>query len=177
MGFEQALSGLSAASQNLDTIGNNIANASTIGFKDARAQFADVYASSLWGANSTQIGIGTSLASVTPEFTQGNITTTGNPLDVAINGSGFFREVNSNGIISYSRDGQFSLDANGNVVNSAGSKVTGYQIPYGSTAPPGGSPVPLTLTQATVPPQATSTATMSLNLNSSSPVLAAPVAP
>lgn len=165
MGFEQALSGLTAASQNLDTIGNNIANASTVGFKDVRAEFADVYASSLWGASATQIGIGTSVAAVTPEFTQGNITTTGNPLDVAINGGGFFREVN-NGIVSYSRDGQFQLNASGFIVNSSGAQITGYPAAANGTIS-SAPPAPLSLSQQPVPPQATSTASISLNLNSS----------
>ncbi len=164
MGFEQALSGLNAASQNLDTIGNNIANSATVGFKDARAQFADVYASSLWGASSTQIGIGAQVAAISAQFTQGNITTTGNPLDVAINGQGFFREV-SNGITSYSRDGEFSLDPNGYIVNSSGAQLTGYvaDATGNITASP---PVPLQLSQTPVPPSATTTSSISLNLNS-----------
>jgi flagellar hook protein FlgE len=166
MGFEQALSGLTAASQNLDTIGNNIANASTIGFKDVRAEFADVYAASLGGATSTQIGIGTAVAAIAPEFTQGNITTTGNPLDIAINGGGFFREVN-NGVVSYSRDGEFSLNANGYIVNTAGAQLTGYPA-NAAGAITSAPPVPLSLSQAPVPPQATSTASISLNLNSGS---------
>jgi flagellar hook protein FlgE len=168
MGFEQALSGLTAASQNLDTIGNNIANASTIGFKDVRAEFADVYAASLGGATSTQIGIGTAVAAIMPQFTQGNITTTGNPLDIAINGGGFFREVN-NGVVSYSRDGEFSLNANGVIVNSAGAQLTGYPAnAAGSiTSTP---PVPLSLSQSPVPPLATSTSSISLNLDSGATV-------
>jgi flagellar hook protein FlgE len=80
MSFEQALSGLNAATQNLDTIGNNVANASTVGYKDGRAEFADVYASTLASGSGAQIGIGTQLAAVSPQFTQGNITTTGNPM-------------------------------------------------------------------------------------------------
>ena len=171
MGFEQALSGLTAASQNLDTIGNNIANAATVGFKDVRAEFADVYAASLGGATATQIGIGTAVAAIAPQFTQGNITTTGNPLDVAINGSGFFREL-KNGIVSYSRDGQFSLDATGNIVNSSGAQITGYPADATgniSSAPP----VPLTLSQAPVPPAATTTASVSLNLNASATAIPA----
>src|SRR3974390_1935374 len=111
MSFEQALSGLNAASQNLDAIGNNIANASTVGFKEGRAEFADVFASSM-ASSGTQIGIGTRLAAVSPQFTQGNITTTNNPMDVAINGQGFFR-MNTGGVISYSRDGEFQLDKHG----------------------------------------------------------------
>lgn len=164
MGFEQALSGLTAASQNLDTIGNNIANASTIGFKGVRAEFADVYAASLGGATANQIGIGTAVAAIAPQFTQGNITTTGNPLDIAINGGGFFREV-SNGIVSYSRDGQFSLNANGYIVNTEGAQLTGYPADAAgniTSAPP----VPLMLSQSPVPPQATGTSSLSLNLDS-----------
>jgi len=173
MGFEQALSGLSAASQNLDVIGNNIANASTNGFKEATAQFADVYATSLWGASSTQVGIGTQVAAISAQFTQGNITTTGNPLDVAVNGSGFFRESN-NGVITYSRDGQFSLNASGQVVNSKGVQLTGYQPdpndPTGqkiSSAPP----TPLVLSLAPVAPQRTGNVSLSLNLDSTSKVI------
>jgi len=172
MGFEQALSGLTAASQNLDTIGNNIANAATIGYKDVRAEFADVYAASMGGAAAaTQIGIGTAVAAIAPQFTQGNIATTGNPLDVAINGGGFFREL-KNGVVSYSRDGQFSLDATGNIVNNNGSQITGYPADATgaiSSAPP----VPLTLSQAPVPPSATTSASVSLNLNAAGPVIPA----
>jgi len=170
MGFEQALSGLQAATQDLDNIGNNIANASTVGFKDVTVQFSDVYASTLWGATATQIGLGVQVASVTPNFTQGNITTTGNPLDIAINGQGFFQELN-NGITSYSRDGEFQLNANGVVVNSSGAQLLGYPAVNGviSQAPP----VPLTLSQAPVPPAATTTATLSVNLDAGSTPVAA----
>ena len=174
MGFEQALSGLQAASESLDNIGNNIANASTVGFKEVSTQFSDVYASTLWGATATQIGLGVQVASVTPNFTQGNITTTGNPLDIAINGQGFFEELN-NGITSYSRDGEFQLNANGVIVNSSGAQLLGYPATANgaiSQAPP----VPLTLSQAPVPPAATTTATLSVNLDAgSTPVPAATV--
>jgi flagellar hook protein FlgE len=171
MGFEQALSGLTAASQNLDAIGNNIANASTVGYKDVRAEFADVYATSLWGANAAQIGIGTRVAAVAPIFNQGNITTTGNPLDIAINGGGFF-QVQSNGITNFSRDGQFSLNSFGQIVNNSGALLLGY--PAGangtiSSAPP----VPLSLSQAPSPPKATTTASISLNLNAQASAIAA----
>jgi len=171
MGFEQALSGLQAASQDLDNIGNNIANASTVGYKDVTMQFSDVYASTLWGASATQIGIGVQVAAVTPNFTQGNITTTGNPLDVAINGQGFFQELN-NGITSYSRDGEFQLNANGVIVTASGAQLLGYPAtPTGQiTAAP---PVPLTLSQAPVPPAATTTASLSLNLDAGSTPVAA----
>ena len=116
MGFQQGLSGLNISSKNLDVIGNNIANSSTVGFKAANAHFADVYASMLAGAGASQVGIGTTVMAVQQEFTQGNVTTTKNPLDIAINGDGFFR-MSNNGTITYSRNGQFHLDKNGFIVD------------------------------------------------------------
>jgi flagellar hook protein FlgE len=165
MSFEQALSGLNAATQNLDAIGNNIANASTIGFKNGRAEFADVYAASL-ASSGTQIGIGTRLTAVSPQFTQGNITTTGNPMDVAINGQGFFR-MTSGGVVSYSRDGQFQLDKNGFLVNGTGAELTGYPANANGTISPG-TPVPMQLSLANIAPKPTANASLSLNLDSRS---------
>src|SRR5258708_35487072 len=154
MSFEQALSGLNAATENLDAIGNNIANASTIGFKQGRAEFADVFAASMAGGSGTQIGIGTRLAAVSPQFTQGNITTTGNPMDVAINGQGLFR-IAHNGAISYSRDGEFSLDKNGFIVNSSGGPVTRFPDNTKGTHSTG-TPVPPPLCLDTYLPTSTS---------------------
>lgn len=125
MGFQQGLSGLNAASKSLDVIGNNISNSNTVGFKMAQAQFADVYANSLSGAGGGGAGIGTRVQTVSQMFTQGNITSTNNPLDIAINGAGFFR-MSTNGAITYSRNGQFSMDKEGNIVNAQGAKLTGY---------------------------------------------------
>lgn len=124
MSFQQGLSGLDAATKNLDIIGNNVANANTVGFKSAAAEFADVFASSV-GADKTQVGIGTSISNVKTNFSQGNITVSNNPLDLAINGEGFFR-LNTAGIVSYTRNGQFSLDKGGYIVNSDGDNLTGY---------------------------------------------------
>lgn len=90
MGYQQGLSGLAGASNALDVIGNNIANANTVGFKSSTAQFADVYANSVATSVNNQIGIGATLNSVQQEFSQGSITTTNSALDVAINGNGFF---------------------------------------------------------------------------------------
>ena len=101
MGFDQGLSGLNAASTDLNVIGNNIANASTVGFKGASVQFADVYASSLNGGGSPVVGIGVSSNSISQQFNQGTISTNSNPLDIAINGNGFF-QMSTNGSISYS---------------------------------------------------------------------------
>src|SRR5256885_105048 len=90
MGFQQGLSGLNAASKNLDVTGHNIANANTTGFKSSRAEFAEAVASAVGSASGQNSGIGVNVAAVTQQFRQGPITTTGNNLDVAINGNGFF---------------------------------------------------------------------------------------
>ncbi|KZE35265.1 flagellar hook protein FlgE [Crenobacter luteus] len=125
MGFQQGLSGLSAASKQLDVIGNNVANANTVGFKGSRAEFSDIYAASIYGVAATQSGIGAKTVNVTQQFTQGNITTTSNPLDLAIAGNGFFR-VDRAGDVAYMRNGQFQLDRDGYFVNN-GFRLTGYQ--------------------------------------------------
>jgi len=89
MAFQQGLSGLNAASKSLDVIGNNIANANTTGFKSSRAEFADMVASAMGVAGGSDAGIGVQVADIAQQFTRGNISTTGNNLDVAIDGGGF----------------------------------------------------------------------------------------
>ena len=136
MSFQQGLSGLNASSKNLEVIGNNVANANTIGAKSSRAEFADMYANALNGAGSTSVGIGVNLAAVTQQFTQGNITTTDNPLDLAINGNGFF-EVNNGIQTLYTRNGQFQADKDGYIVNNAGMKLMGYPADNNGVIQPG----------------------------------------
>ncbi|MFA9276159.1 MAG: flagellar hook protein FlgE [Candidatus Aquirickettsiella gammari] len=164
MGFQQGLSGLNAASKSLDVIGNNIANANTVGFKMAQTQFADVYANSLSGAGAAGAGIGVRLQTVAQLFTQGNITSTNNPLDVAINGAGFFR-MSNNGAITYSRNGQFSLDKEGYMVNAQGSKLTGYSADLNGVLSTG-SALPLNINTSDIPPKETDIVTGLLNLDS-----------
>src|SRR5262245_22772465 len=123
--FQQGLSGLNGAAKSLDVIGNNIANASTVGFKGSQAQFADLYANSLNGVSGTNAGIGVNVARIAQQFTQGNIETTNNPLDISINGGGFFR-LTQNGAVQYSRNGQFHLENDGSIANSTGATLTGY---------------------------------------------------
>ena len=125
MAFQQGLSGLNASSKALDVTSNNIANASTVGFKGAATHFADVYAASLSGGGASQVGIGVSASAIVQQYTQGNITTTSNSLDIAINGNGFFR-MSQDGAVTYSRNGQFHIDANGYLVNDTQENVTGY---------------------------------------------------
>ncbi|MFM9911944.1 MAG: flagellar hook protein FlgE [Methylophilaceae bacterium] len=134
MGFQQGLSGLNASARSLDVTGNNVANASTVGFKQSRAEFADVYANSLVGAGNSNVGLGTKVVDVTQQFTQGGVTVTNNPLDVAINGGGFFRMSNA-GAVTYTRNGQFQLDKNGYVVSAEGYRLQGYQATSGVIAP------------------------------------------
>ena len=170
MSFQQGLSGLNAAAKNLDVIGNNVANSSTVGFKQSQAQFADVYASSLTGAGGSNIGIGTKLATVAQQFTQGNITSTNNPLDVAINGGGFFR-MDNNGEVTYQRNGQFQLDRLGFIVNANGARLTGYTADANGVLSTG-SPAPLSLNTADLAPQVTTLVNAIVNLDSRSGTLA-----
>jgi len=168
MGFQQGLSGLNAAAKNLDVIGNNVANSGTVGFKQSQAQFADVYASSLTGSGGSNVGIGTKLAQVSQQFTQGNITSTNNPLDIAINGGGFFRMEN-NGEVTYQRNGQFQLDRLGFIVNPSGAKLSGYTADASGTLLTG-APGPLSINTADLSPQVTTEVNAVLNLDSGSGV-------
>ena len=154
MSFTQGLSGLNAAAKDLEVIGNNVANVNTVGFKGSQAQFADVFAAALSGAGAAQIGIGTRLATVAQQFTQGTINITNNTLDMAINGAGFF-VLNSLHGTTYTRNGQFQLDKNGNIVSSTGALLQGFPanaagvVQVGSTGPlqvptGTGSPAPST---------------------------------
>ncbi|MFV8823520.1 flagellar hook protein FlgE [Thauera sp. WH-2] len=129
MAFQQGLSGLNSSSKALDVISNNVANASTVGFKNSGTVFADAYASSLTGAVSkVQIGIGSGVQAVRQTFNQGNITTTNNPLDMAANGNGFFEVELQNGGYALTRNGQFNIDKNGYIVTALGDRLMGYQL-------------------------------------------------
>lgn len=171
MSFQQGLSGLNVAAKNLTAIGNNVANASTIGFKAARAEFADVFAGSLAGAGGVQVGIGASVSAVRQQFTQGNIITTSNPLDVAINGNGFFR-LSTNGSTSYARNGQFSLDRDGYLVTSSGARLTGYQADNAGNIV-ASTPTDLRISLSNISQQATTAASVGLNLDARDTVPAA----
>lgn len=164
MGFQHGLSGLRAASTNLDVIGNNVANANVIGFKQSQAQFSDIFANSLGGAGGNQVGIGTQVNTIAQSFSQGNISNSTNPLDMAIVGGGFFR-LSDNGAISFSRNGQFHLDKNGFLVNADNLNVTGYAADKAGKII-ASSPTNLQLSTAEMTPQATTTFTAGVNLDS-----------
>ncbi|MEN9465420.1 MAG: hypothetical protein RL217_1601 [Pseudomonadota bacterium] len=126
MAFNIGLSGIRAASTDLEVTGNNIANASTTGFKKSRAEFGDVYTTTLLGTGSKPVGSGVMVENVRQEFSQGNIGDTGNVLDMAIDGNGFF-VLNDQGTVSYSRAGMFTLDKNGYVVSNNKARLQGFQ--------------------------------------------------
>lgn len=166
MGFSQAVSGLNAASSNLDVIGNNISNSATAGFKSSTIAFADMFAGS-------KVGLGTKVAAVVQDFNDGTTTTTSRGLDVAISQQGFFRMEDTNGAVFYSRNGQFTLDANRNIVNMQGLQLTGY--PATGTPPTvqtGANPVALSVPTTAMTAKATTGVTMTANLNSTDPVKA-----
>jgi flagellar hook protein FlgE len=152
MAFQQALSGLNGASKAIDATSHNIANSSTVGYKSSVSHFGDVYAASLAGAGASQIGIGVSLTAVQQQFTQGNITSTSNPLDISINGAGFFR-MDQGGATTFSRNGQFHLDKNGFIVNDQGMSLTGYAAQSGVIVPT--TPAPLQVSASALAPTAT----------------------
>jgi flagellar hook protein FlgE len=158
MGFGQGLSGLNAASQNLDVIGNNIANSGTVGFKSSSASFADVYASS-------RVGLGTQVAAISQRFVVGNVSGTGNQFDMAIDGEkGFFRVLDTSGNVLYTRNGQFFADENNNVVNAQGQRLTGF-VGNGTTA------VPITVPKGNIAPQATTKIGYEVGLDANKPVI------
>jgi flagellar hook protein FlgE len=182
MGFATALSGLKAASTSLQVTGNNIANSQTIGFKESRAEFADVYATSIGGVSKTQPGVGVKVTEVAQQFNQGNIESTQNSLDLAVSGNGFFvladtvnlpdpanpsAPVDPSVPSAYTRNGAFQLNSAGNVVNDKGQFLLAF-APNGTTAAEGfsvGVFRPLTIDTAQGLPNATENINMKLNIN------------
>lgn len=130
MSFNNALSGVNAAQKDLNVTANNIANVNTIGFKESRAEFADVYANSIFVNAKTQVGNGVATGAVAQQFQQGALQFTSNALDLAIQGNGFF--VTSDGLTNldrtYTRAGAFKLNENSYMVNNQGHYLQGYEI-------------------------------------------------
>ena len=124
MAFSTAISGIKAAQANLDVVSNNIANASTVGFKASRAQFAEIYANSVSGGSNA--GQGVELTEIRADFSQGSLDFTGSGLDLAISGNGFFI-VSNGGASEYTRAGSFLVDRDGFLTNEAGNRLQGYQ--------------------------------------------------
>ena len=127
MTFEVALTGLDAAGTQLDTIGNNIANNATTGFKSSRAEFSDVYALNTFGGSSPATGQGVQVSGVRQDFGQGDVQFTNRNLDLSVEGLGMFK-LDDNGTEVYTRAGNFGLDREGFITNSAGASLTGYGV-------------------------------------------------
>ena len=165
MSFQQGLPGLNATSKNLAVIGNNIANANTFGTKAARAEFSDMYAAALSGAGTNNIGIGANLVAVAQQFTQGNISTTENPMDLAINGAGFFQVTDGKSPVMYTRNGQFKVDRDGFIVNNSQQQLMGYAANAQGVIQPGQA-VSLQLPTGGIRPSPTTETAFELNLDS-----------
>ncbi len=171
MAFRIALSGLDAASTDLEVTGHNIANASTVGFKESRAEFADIYANSINDVSSAVPGRGVRVTRVAQQFGQGSTEFTSNNLDLAINGEGFYVMRDSDGAYSYTRAGAFSVDRDGYVVNQSGARLqvfprigtTGSLFNTGTTSD-------LNLPVVSGTPQATTNIDTTLNLSASETV-------
>jgi len=164
MPFRTALSGLNAASADLRIIGNNVANASTTGFKESRAEFADVFATSNLGVTANAIGTGVRVSSVSQQFTQGNIGFTDNNLDLAISGQGFLI-MNDNGTNAYTRAGALGVDRDGYVVNNQQQQLTIFQADAGGNIT--GATGPLRLDRSDIAPAATTSIDVQANLDAS----------
>lgn len=162
MGFQHGLSGLNAAARNLDVIGHNVANANTIGAKASRAEFSEMYATSLYGG-ATFNGLGVAVDNVSQQFGQGELSTTNNPLDLAINGQGFFR-MSDDGAVSFTRNGQFRVNTDGFIVNAQGDHLTGFPADTNGVIQPG-VPADLRIRTGDISPKASTTMSATLNLD------------
>jgi flagellar hook protein FlgE len=171
--FSIPLSGLTSESTALSTVANNLSNQNTTGYKDKVALFSDLFYQSLGTTGSgdpIQVGAGTQVGSLPSLFTQGSVSSTGVPTDVAIQGTGFFAVQNSNGVIDYTRAGDFSVDANNFLVTSGGQQVLGYPAVNG-VVNAGAGIAPLQLGAGTIsPPAATGNVQLTANLNASAGV-------
>ncbi len=167
MPFRIGLSGLNAAQADLKITGNNIANVGTVGFKQSRAEFSDVYATSKFGSVSTAIGSGVRLAASAQQFTQGNIIFTENNLDLGLTGEGFFTMDDVSGNRVYTRNGQFKVDKDGFIVDNSGSFLKGYGVDPISNAIDTGSITNLQLSNTSIDPLATTTSSIFANLDAS----------
>lgn len=164
MSFNIGLSGLRAASKDLNVTGNNIANAGTVGFKQSRAEFSDVYAASVLGSGKNPQGSGVLMSNISQQFNQGNINYTQNALDLAINGNGFF-QVSNNGAVSYTRAGYFGTDREGFLVDNFGYKLQGFPVD-GNGNLQNGVVGDLQIQTTNQEPKATSQINTAFNLNS-----------
>ncbi len=167
MSFEVALTGLNAATAELEVIANNIANSATTGFKRSATEFADVYAASAMGVSSNAIGEGVRVTAISQEFSQGDITFSDNNLDLSISGDGFFR-LSDNGTTIYTRAGTFGLDREGYIVNASNHRLTGFTADsQGVITPAQGD---LRIDPSDLSPSATGNISINMNLDNTATI-------
>ena len=175
MSFYTALTGLKGAQTDISTTSNNIANVGSNGFKKSRAEFGDIYGSTPLQAKS--VGVGTLTKSITQQFSQGNIATSSNTLDMAISGQGFFAlQAGGNAAQTvYTRNGAFNVDDSGYIVDSNGQFLLGYPVDNDGAVSDktlqGANK--LKLDSSFGDPKETTSIEMGVNLSSDSPVIAA----
>jgi len=163
------ISGLNANSTAMTVIGDNIANVNTTAFKSNRASFANVLSQSLGGGGGSDIGRGVDFWGTTPVWSQGSLENTSSPMDMAINGRGFFEVMDESGSSFYTRAGEFTFNNDGQLINPDGLVLQGYAVQ--SVAPDGtltlGSISDIQIpTESTTPPSATTEFSVDVNLNS-----------
>ncbi|NDY97101.1 flagellar hook protein FlgE [Wenzhouxiangella limi] len=169
MPFQIALSGLNAASTSLNTTANNISNVNTTGFKSSRANFVELFATGLQNVQESATGLGARTSSIQQLFSQGSLEFTDNNLDLALIGEGFFTLSDDQGALSYTRAGNFGVNADGEIVNDQGLKLQGFPaLDNGSFNT--GDPQDLALNTTNARPQATGNINLGLNLPSEAPI-------
>ncbi len=163
MSFQQGLSGLNAASKNLDVIGNNVANANTVGFKQSQTQFADMFANSLSGSGGSQAGMGIKVAGISQQFSQGSVTASNNPLDIAINGGGFYRLSDQGSSVIHATASSIPtrMDTLSAAMVCASQAISANAAGQINTA----APVDLRISKADLPPTSTGLVTALVNLD------------
>lgn len=163
-GFNTAVTGLKAATTDLDVTGNNIANSSTVGFKASRTEFADIYATAVVGAGSSNTpGSGVTVSDIAQDFSAGTTEFTNSNLDLAISGAGFFQLNDGQGSVTYTRAGAFELDKDGYIVSKTGKYLQGYGLDAQGALLPIGN---LAVTQKESPPKPTESIGLSFNVDS-----------
>lgn len=171
MSFNIALSGVNAAQRDLDTTANNIANVNTVGFKESRVEFGDVYAQSLLAGGKTKVGDGVLTQEVAQQFSQGSLQFTNNALDLAITGNGYFGTVPEIGSrdFSFTRAGMFKLNSENFVVNTNGDHLLGFPVNPDSTSSSVAlsTTIPVRIPDSSGSPQRTSEVSLKMNLPAS----------
>ncbi len=167
MSFNISLSGLNAASNDLSVTSNDIANVGTTGYKESRAEFADIYAASPLGTTANAIGAGVKLANIAQQFGQGNLQFTQNTLDIAVSGQGFFvlHANPTSADLLYTRAGAFNVDQTGTVSNSAGNILQAFPVDAlgNVTTSSLAGTIPLTVPNTIGVPNATTLVDLNLN--------------